>query len=344
LGLLDLISDGIKAQFAFLKSKYYDFLGNPPYCGCDGFTPSGPVHPPAKAPNQYYFEMQNNIFYKLKGKIAAAGSSIVSDADFDKYYKKFIVEVLSRGGAAGSSSEDCPSSAPFTPYWPYDDTDFSVDGTLADDCVDESFLEAYNAVFKEGFDLAPEDLKDVSTYIEEIKEQLTATETKLLMERANRAGPAEKEAANPCCKYYNGEKVFSNVDEPGSNNPEGDDTDHLPLLEKVMYYIYESVEGLGDAMTSDEASAVAAMWTTAERCYICRQAEDFGDKGSNSLISYIKAGGKGDYIEEDAWDIFWNGLNCKEFGWSSKYGNEPGATVEPDSWADKMNKTKCVVK
>ena len=307
LGLLDLIGDGIKAQFAFLKSKYYDFLGNPPYCGCDGFTPSGPVHPPAKAPNQYYFEMQNSIFYKLKGKIASAGSSIVSDADFDKYYRKFIVEVLSRGGAGGSSTKECPATSPFTPFWPYDNIDFNVDGTLADDCVDESFLEVYNAVFKEGFDLAPEDLKDVSTYIEEIKEQLTATETKLLMERANRAGPGEEEADGPCCKF----KDFTHTRKtpPGSwdiiEPAPGDASNaaEAALIDK-LHTLHNSTLG-----ADDEALIYATVgsMTLEEKCYVCRRTA-FVD--GVSILAYYETYND---LNEGEVDIVKAYLNCNQF-------------------------------
>jgi hypothetical protein len=31
----------------------------------------------------------------------------------------------------------------------------------------------------------------------------------------------------------------------------------------------------------------------------------------------------------------------KSSGWSSKFGNQSGSTITLDSWADKMNKTKC---
>ena len=288
MGISAMINAGIKKQFSFLKQKYYDFLGNPPYCKCGSKYLSGPLFAPFVAPNQKSFELYNSLYVRLRPLLLKEG---IKDTDFDKFYGNFAQHVLFRGTLPGKA-DGCLKKGPVIPFWPYDSVDFKFGGTLDEECTDEPFIDTFNLIFKKGFDITRDDMNSIGEYIAEIQPKLITIEQNISKERANRKKTPSDEPTglvNPCCKLANYDIGWSNPDPPNMAITK--------IFQQVAYTgadypeIYEDLMGL----------------TPEDRCWICK----------NEAMMYE--------IEDDVdeewgnWDeelgaLFRIFLDCEEFG------------------------------
>jgi len=332
-GLAAMFNDGVKAQFTLLKSKYYDFLGNPPYCGCTGETKTGPVYKtPPPAPNQFYFEMHNSIYNRLKPIIGSNGDKIVSDNQFETIYGNFITHILFRGLSPGKHDDEqgCddlwPEDHLYVPAWPYDNIDFEADGTLADLCLDENFTETFNNIFKKGFKVKKDYVESVGEYTKEVEKTLVPITEKIAEDRTKRvAGVAI--TGNPCCKYkgWNWGKGKGDVAVLGPG-------DVVPPIWSKFYDLKESYTDQWDGDYEDEVVAVFQGMTLEEKCYVCRRGKDVG---GNSMLDYIEGRMKLDDPKEMG--QIYDALNCPQFGYPGKNGSAGGA-ASAGSHVAMMNK------
>jgi hypothetical protein len=291
LGISALINAGIKQQFAFLKQKYYDFLGNPPYCKCGGGIMSGPVmNYPPPAPNQRHFGMYNSLQTRLRPALIKQG---VGAESFDTIYGNFAKNVLFRGTSPGTI-DTCinKGQTPVVPFWPYDHVDFKFGGTLDEECTDEPFSDTYNLIFKKGFDLTSEYMETVGKYAAEVQSRLVTQEQNIANERRNRKSTEKGEEANtnPCCKYNPDDSLGVAVD------------------------IYNQVDGGWD---EQQLYYILPNLTPAERCYICRSNYFMHAIETDIDEHVIDHVGNWDEEEGTLFRIF---LNCEEFGISTFVG------------------------
>ena len=136
--------------------------------------------------------MRNSIYKRLLPVIGPDGDKIVKTSDFNKFYGNFIAEVLFRGEAQGiGQAPPCNPLCPAVPYWPYENIDFELDGTLADICLDENFTEVFNNIFKKGFKIKGDYTKEVGEYTSDIEENLVPLTEKIAADRSSRPDPAD---------------------------------------------------------------------------------------------------------------------------------------------------------
>ena len=330
LGITDIMNAGIKSQFSMLKAKYKDLLGNPSYDDADGpYFGAKVTDIPPKDDQITSYEMYTSIMTELiPNLVENYGGLGLSKGQLTGIYKNFVGSVL----FVHPGWKNLGAVAP--PDWYYDNVDFNTKmqgSTLADTCTDETFVETFNHLFKEGFEISTDSLDKAGKYAAEVQSSLFSIQNKLIEERSKRGKKKivvdvvvpPTTSGNPCCKHlkivdggpyplYEESKdmminavntllfgVGEHTDFPAAVS--ANDKDFVGGDVYVLNALYDSTEGFGNELdVSDINSAFSLVvggkpttWsiTPEMRCLLCRRTTQF--KTTDGELSLL------DFLEDN---------------------------------------------